>query len=337
MKILFVGGYGNISWHCTQKALELGNEVYLLNRSQTTNSRRELPIGAKLVLSDVRDIEQTQKALDGLDFDVVCDFICYHAEEAKDAIKLFKNKTKQYIVVSSGANYNRIGAKYPLTEDVPQFNNWTYAKNKIEMEQIFMSEYKASGFPVTIVRPGQTYDTLIPDAVGNADWTVAQRIIDGKPIIIFGDGTTLWTVTHSKDFANAFVQLFANPKTIGEAYHITSDEWLTWNEITSLTAKALGVDSPKIIYMPTNFIAKINPDLAIGIAGHKMHCDIYDNSKIKSIAKGWEAKIKFKDGIKQSIEWLKEDRNRRRINQKLNADLEELLISYGSIGNVLKG
>jgi len=328
MKILFVGGYGNISWHCTQKALELGHDVYLLNRSQTTTSRRELPVGAKLILSDIRDIEQTQKALGKLDFDVVCDFICYHAQEAEDAIKLFKNKTKQYIVVSSGANYNRIGAKYPLTEDVPQFNNWIYAKNKIEMEQVFMAEYKASGFPVTIVRPGQTYDTLIPDAVGNADWTVAQRIIDGRPIIIFGDGTTLWTVTHSKDFANAFVQLFANPETIGEAYHITSDEWLTWNEITKLTAKALGVDSPKIIYMPTSFIEKINPELAKGITGHKMHCDIYDNAKIKSIAKGWSAEIKFEEGIKQSIKWLYENPKRRRINQNLDNAIDELCEKY---------
>lgn len=328
MKILFLGGYGNISWHCTQKALELGHEVYLLNRSRTIKSRREIHKGVKLILCDIRDIEQTHKVLEGLEFDVVCDFICYHAEEAKDAIKLFKNKTKQYIVVSSGANYNRIGAKYPLKEDVPQFNNWIYAKNKIEMEQVFLAEHKDSGFPVTIVRPGQTYDTLIPDAVGNADWTVAQRIIDGKSIIIFGDGTTLWTLTHSIDFANAFVQLFGNPKTIGEAYHITSDEWLTWNEITSLTAIALGVDNPKVVYVPTSCIEKINPNLACGIAGHKMYCDIYDNSKIKSVAKGWSAKIKFEDGIKQSIAWLQEDSNRRRINKDLDKVIDELCERY---------
>ncbi len=187
-----------------------------------------------------------------------------------------------------------------------------------------MDYYKKEGFPITIVRPGHTYDTLIPEAVGNGDWTNVKRMIEGKPILIHGDGSTVWTVTHSEDFANAFVKLFNNQSAIGEIFHITNDELLTWSMIVKMTGFAVGVGSPEIVHVPSEVLAKWNLALGEGLLGHKMWCDVYDNSKIKSIAKGWQAKIKFEEGIERTINWLREDKNRQRVNKDLDKFIDKM-------------
>jgi nucleoside-diphosphate-sugar epimerase len=330
MNVLFIGGNGNISWHCTHEALKSNHEVWALNREVTIQSRRAFPAEVKKIRGDIRNHAQMKELLKDMKFDVVCDFICYNGEHAKASIKLFRGKIMQYIFISSTANYYRQNAVYPLKENTYLYSDWVYAQNKILAEKIFLDEFRKNGFPVTIVRPGQTYDTLIPDAVGNSDWTIANRILNNKPIVLFGDGTNLWTLTHARDFSKAFIYLIGNSKTIGEAYHITSDELLTWRQITFITSEALGVDKPRIIYLPTSYIEKINPQLASGILWHKMWCDIYDNSKIKNIAEGWYANIKFLNGIRESINWLLEEKGRQRINYDLDNIVSILVDKYQS-------
>jgi len=324
MKVLFLGGNGNISWHCATKAQQAGHDVYILNRGLTVKGRRACPKNVKQIYADIRDIDSIKNTLKNNTFDVVADFICYTPEQAFIDINLFGNLTKQFIFISSAGNYQRPCA-YPIVESSELYNpNWEYAQNKIDCEQVFLSAYEKNGFPVTIVRPGHTYDTIMPDAVGNGDWTTAKRILEGKPIILHDTGNSVWTVTHSEDFAEAFIYLLGNTSTIGESYHITSDEWLTWKEMAKITSTALGITDPKFLYIPSNKIAQLNPKLGQGLLGHKAWCDIYDNSKIKQIAKGWKAKISFEQGIKRTINWLQEDKNRQRINLELDLFLDNL-------------
>lgn len=329
MKILIIGGSGNISWHCTNKLLEAGHEVYVLNRKCTVLTRRELNPSAKRIIGDINDIPLMKEKLQGASFDVVVDFICYKEEDAYRDIELFSNITKHYIFISSAGNYKRKGYHVPITE-ARELGciNWEYSKNKIKCENVFMKAYAESGFPVTIVRPGHTYDTLIPEAVGNGDWTIAQRIIDKKPIVIHGDGTVWWTLTNSYDFANAFIGLVENPDTIGEAYHIVGDEVLDWREITYTVARALGNPNPDIVYIPAEIIEMEDPNFGVGITEHKMWCDIYDNSKIKSVVPTWKTQVSLKCGIEKTVEWLKEKEVRRRINANLDSLIDEMCRKY---------
>lgn len=336
MKVLFIGGNGNISWYCTEKARQAGHDVWVLNRGVTLKTRRACSSGIKQLFADMRDVSSVRNALKDLKFDVVADFICYTPGQARAAVELFGKITKQYIFVSSTANYQR-PLQYPLVESAPLSNpQWEYAQNKIDCEGVFLECYRKENFPLTIVRPGHTYDTLIPDAVGNGDWTVANRMIEGKPIVIHGDGSTLWTVTHSEDFAGAFVELFNNPAAIGEAFHITGDEWLTWEQISETVAEALGARKPRIVYVPSKIIAQVNPALGKGLLGHKTWCDIYDNSKIKSVAKGWRAGITLKKGIRRTIEWLKADRIRQRVNPELDLFLDRLCGDFDGFYSTIK-
>jgi nucleoside-diphosphate-sugar epimerase len=324
MKVLFIGGTGNISWYCATKAQQAGHEVWILNKGEVEKTRRQLPAHAKQLYADIRDIEAIKNALKGMKFDVVADFLCYTPEQAQADIKLFRGITKQFIFVSSAGNYQR-PCEYPIAESNRLYNpKWEYSQNKIDCEKIFLKYYKKEKFPVTIVRPGHTYDTLLPDAVGKGDWTNAKRMIEGKPIVIHGDGSTLWTLTHSEDFARAFVKLFGKSSAIGQAFHITSDELLNWRQISEMVASALGVKNPRFIYVPSETIAKLNPEIGEGLIFHKTWCDIYDNSKIKSIAKGWKAEISFEKGIKRTIAWLKADKNRQRVNLDLDLFLDDL-------------
>jgi nucleoside-diphosphate-sugar epimerase len=329
MKILLIGGNGNISWYCATKAQQSGYKVWILNRGITSKTRRPCPSTIKQLHADMRNVLSVKNVLKGMKFDVVADFICYTPEQALIDIELFRNVTRQFIFISSAANYQRSLSKYPITESTPLYNPyWEYAQNKIACEKIFLEHYQKENFPITIVRPGHTYDTIIPDAVGNGDWTNAKRMIDGKPIVIHGDGSTLWTVTHSEDFAEAFIKLFKNPAAIGEAFHITSDELLTWRQISEIVAFALNVRKPHFIYIPSEIIARLNPAIGRGLLGHKTWCDIYDNSKIKSIAKGWQANITFEKGIQRTIDWLQADKNRQRVNLELDLFLDYLCKNF---------
>ena len=330
MKILIIGGSGNISWHCVEKFAQRGNEVWVLNRRKTVITRRAfINNNIHVVVMDINDKEKVKKNISNMRFDIAIDFLCFSLEDAYRDIELFEGRVKQFIYISSTANYNRVGITYPIKEQSNIFNdNWQYAKNKIDCEKLFLKKYCQNNFPVTIIRPGHTYDTILPEAVGYGDWTNALRIMKGEPIIVHGDGNNLWTATHSSDFAEALVELVNNKSTIGKCYHITSNEILTWNEITYMLMEKLGNSNSRIIYIPSTIINKEDASLGAGLIGHKMWCDFYDNSKVKLATNGWEAEIRFEKGVSSTIEWLKEDIGRQRVNKDLDDLISKLCDSY---------
>lgn len=298
MRILFIGGTGNISSECI--SLLSGHEVWAITRGSGHVRRKPLPYWVK-----------QQPDYDYMTFDVVADFVCYTKEQAEERVKTYEGRCGQYIFISSTAVYSR-PAELPYTENSPTDNYyWDYAKNKREAEQVFLD----SGMPVTIIRPGHTYNMTFPSCIGGNDWTVPSRILEGKPVYLCGDGTTLWTLTHAKDFAMAFYKL------IGElgVYHVTSDEYMTWREIYWTITRELGCASI-VKYILTRDIK--NQKLYDEVMGHKTWCDIYDNSKIKSL--GWEATISFRDGIRRTIKWYMEKEERRVVDENMNRLLDDM-------------
>ena len=340
MKILFIGGNGNISWYCLKLALDAEHEVYALNRGVTLKSRREFPKEVIKLTGDIRNPNEIKELLKGKTFDVIADFICYDESHAKIAVELFENITRQYIFVSSVTVYQRKTEYLPFKENTPQWEetDYDYALEKVRAEKLFMDAFKNKGFPVTIVRPAHTYDTIIPVSLGHNCFTAPQRILNGKPALIAGDGTNLWTITHSKDFASAFLGLMGNEKAIGEDFHITTEEWLTWLEMTDILLDILGVEKKEYVHVPVNEILKMEVPtsknmsvsyLGKAFKGQRMWCDIYDNSKIKSFVPGWSAKTSFREGMKETIDWMLESDVRRRFNPDLDNLLENLYEKYG--------
>jgi nucleoside-diphosphate-sugar epimerase len=325
MKLLFVGGNGNISWNCTMQALEKGYEVWVLNRDSGSIMRRELPKEVHKLKADIGDKESLKNVLKGLKFDVVADFICFTPEQAKQDLEIYSGLCEQFIFISTASAYQKPLAAVPITESTPLKNPyWLYSRNKIACEELFFNEYREKDFPITVIRPSHTYDTIIPAAMGSSGWTNSARMIANKPIILHGDGTTLWTLTHAEDFAKAFTALLGNSAAIGHAFHITSDEWLTWRQISEIVAEALGAPKPNFVCVPSEKIAEKNPDLGAGLLGDKAWCAIFDNSKIKKFALGWQAAIPFRKGIKRTVAWFMENQERRKTNQILNTFLDSL-------------
>ena len=253
MKALFIGGTGTISTDVVALAQQRGWEITLLNRGS-----KKMPEGIRGILADINDEDAVAKAIANESYDVVAQFIAYTAEDVKRDIRLFHNKTRQYIFISSASAYQKPLADYRITESTPLSNPyWQYARNKIEAEEVLMAAYRSDRFPVTIVRPSHTYNgTKPPVSVhGNkGNWQILKRILDGKPVIIPGDGTSLWTLTHSKDFAEGYVGLMSNPHAIGNAFHITTDESMTWNQIYQTIADALGKPL-NALHVPSDFLA----------------------------------------------------------------------------------
>ena len=240
MKALFIGGTGTISTDVVELAQQRGWEITLLNRGS-----KKLPEGVGSIIADIHDEEAVAKAIADESYDVVAQFIAYTAEDVERDIRLFRNKTKQYIFISSASAYQKPLADYRITESTPLVNPyWQYSRHKIAAEEVLMTAYRTTGFPITIVRPSHTYNGTKPPVSlhGNkGNWQILKRILDGKPVIIPGDGSSLWTLTHSKDFAKGYVGLMANPHAIGNAFHITTDESMTWNQIYQTIADALGL------------------------------------------------------------------------------------------------
>lgn len=331
MKILFIGGNGNISWHCTKEALGRGHDVYVLNREATLKSRRELPDNVNKLTGDIRNYNAMKQLLFQREFDVVCDFICFDGEQARQSIELFEGKTKQYIVISSEAIYERQAKNLPFKESSPRYNEKTacsYICGKMEVEKNFIAAYDERRFPVTIVRPGYTYDTILPISMGQNCFTPLARYLQGKPVLIAGEGNNLWTFTHSSDFARAFIGLVGNKKAIGEDFHITTDQWMTWNEVTDVLLETVGIKDACILHIPFNEVLQTPLAAQKDMMFQKMWHNIYDNSKIRRFLPEWEAKIDFVDGIRQTIEWLYENDAHRRFNSELDNILEEITLKY---------
>jgi nucleoside-diphosphate-sugar epimerase len=303
MKALFIGGTGTISTAISRRLLDQGWELYLLNRG----SRNDV-VGDGTITEIRCDINDESAALDrlrGLTFDVAADFIAFGPEQVERDYRLFKDKTKQYIFISSASAYQKPASDYRISEATPLANPfWEYSRNKIACEDFLLKMYREQGFPITIVRPSHTYDERsVPLGVHgkNGSWQVVKRILDGKPVIIHGDGTSLWTMTHNSDFANGFIGLLGNTHAIGEAVQITSDETLTWNQIYTAIAAALGREL-KPVYVSSDFLDKSGPyNFEGGLIGDKANSVVFDNTKLKRLVPGFSARVRFDRGIRETI------------------------------------
>lgn len=326
MKILFIGGTGVISSACSALALERGFELFLLNRGK---SSRPVPEGAKVLNADVRDAASVETALKDHRFDVVVDWIAYTPEHIEADIHLFKGRTSQFVFISSASAYQKPVLSLPITESTPLINpHWAYSRAKIACEQRLLQASRDENFPITIVRPSRTYDcTLIPDDSG---WTTIDRMRKGKEIVVHGDGTTTWVLTHHKDFAKGFVGLLGNPRAIGDTFHITSDEVLTWNQIVKILADAAGTTA-RIVHLPSEFIAAHDERWGAGLLGDKSHSVIFDNSKIKKAVPGFVATIPFHQGAQEIIAWHDADPARQKVNVERDSLLDTMIASYKSI------
>jgi nucleoside-diphosphate-sugar epimerase len=329
MRVLFIGGTGNISTACTRLAAEKGMEVFLFNRGRSTGS---VPGKARLIAGDIRDLASTADALSRHRFDVVVDWVAYHPEHIEADLRLLAGKTRQYVFISSAAVYQKPPRHYLVTESTPLENPfWQYARDKIACEERLERAYREEGFPVTIVRPSLTYgETWIPCAVGGHDYTVVDRMKRGQRIIVHGDGQSLWTVTHNSDFAKGLIGLLGNEDAIGERYHITSDEVLTWNGIYRTIGAAAGVE-PDLIHIPSDLINAFDSRVGAGLLGDKAYSMVYDNSKIKRAVPGFQATVKFSEGIKRSLEWFEADPRRKHVNSEANRLMDRIIESYHDI------
>jgi nucleoside-diphosphate-sugar epimerase len=330
MKALFIGGTGSISSAVSRLAVERGIELSLLNRGQ----RGEFfPRGAKQIVADHRDLKAAREALKSQTFDVVVDWIAYTPEQAAADVALFSGRTAQFIFISSASAYQKPATHYLITESTPLSNPyWQYSRDKIACEELLLREYREKSFPVTIVRPTLTYGvTQIPAAVGswNHPWTLVDRMRKGKKIIVPGDGTSLWTMTHNSDLAKGFVGLMGNIRAIGHAFHITSDEVLTWNQIYGLIGDAAGA-KPDIVHVASDFIAVFNPEDLGNLIGDKAQCGVFDNTKIREFVPGYVATVPFAEGVRESVRWFEKHPERCTIDDAFNALSDRIIDAHQS-------
>lgn len=303
MKVLFIGGTGTISMAITKQLAEEGHEVFLLNRGSRT---KELPQSVKIINADINDEEDVKSKIAGMSFDSVCDFIGFVPSQLERDYRLFNGKTKQFMYISSASAYHKPCRGYVITEGTALANPyWEYSRNKIACEDLLMKYYREEGFPVTIIRPSHTYDERsVPLGVhgSKGSWQVVKRMLQGKPVIIHGDGTSLWTMTHNSDFAKGFCGLVGNPHAIGEAFQITNDETLTWNQIYECIADALGVKL-NAIHVSSELLASISDyDFTGSLIGDKACSVVFDNSKLKKAVPEFKATVHFEEGIRRTVE-----------------------------------
>lgn len=323
MKVLFIGGTGVISSACSRLVVERGFDLSLLNRGR---SARPIPLGAHLLRADARDQESVSKVLQGQVFDVVVDWIAYTPEQLEADLRLFRGRTAQYIFISSASAYQTPPASLPVTEATPLDNPfWEYSRLKIACEQRLLQAYRDEKFPMTIVRPSHTYDQTLSPLRGG--YTMIARMRAGRPVVAHGDGTSLWTLTHHQDFARGLVGLLGEIRAIGESYHITSDEVLTWNQIYQILGRAAGAE-PDLVHVPSELIAAYDPEWGASLLGDKTHSMIFDNTKIKRIVPDFVASIPFSRGAEQIIAWYDADPARQQVDQAFDRLLDQILAAY---------
>jgi nucleoside-diphosphate-sugar epimerase len=320
MKVLFIGGTGIISSACSELALQQGIELYLLNRGINF---RLAPAGAISLHADIHQPATVIAALGDQKFDAVVEWIAFTPEHVKADIELFSQRTRQYIFISSASAYQKPPSQVPITENTPLINPyWKYSRNKAACEALLEKAGRVDGFAYTIVRPSHTYDrTLLPFQGG---YTTVARMRAGKPVVVHGDGTSLWTMTHHRDFAVGLVGLLGNLQAIGQSYHITSDEWLSWNQIYTIVAQAAGAE-PNLVHVPTELIARVDKEWGDSLLGDKAHSMIFDNSKIRQIVPGFQPEIPFSQGAREIMAWYDEDARRQLVDQH-NDNVQDQLI-----------
>ncbi|HEY8699831.1 MAG TPA: NAD-dependent epimerase/dehydratase family protein [Arthrobacter sp.] len=298
--ILFIGGTGVISAAAAERAVALGHRLTILNRGRSAD--RPPPDGAEVLQADVRDTDAVEEVLGGREFDAVADFIAFTPDHARASMEMFRGRTGQYVFISSASAYQKPPTRLPILESTPLKNPfWQYSRDKIACEDLLFEAYRSDDFPLTVVRPSHTYDRTKIAMVGG--WTDIHRMRAGLPVMVHGDGTSLWTLTHSRDFAKAFVGLLGRPQAVGESYTITSDEYLPWNQIYGLFARAAGVPEPELVHVASATIAAHSSELGPNLLGDRSHSVVFDNTKIKSLVPGYTATIPFADGAREIVDW----------------------------------
>ena len=328
MKVLFIGGTGIISTACTKLAAERGIDLTLLRRGQRTAS---IPNAVRTMVADIADEAAVRSALASEKFDAVVDWIAFTGADVERDIRLFRDHTDQYVFISSASAYQKPAGDYLISESTPLANPyWQYSRDKIACEERLMQEYRGSGFPVTIVRPSLTYgDTQIVLAVNSwqRSYTVIDRMRWGKKVIVPGDGSSLWVITHNSDFAQGLIGLLGHRQAIGHAFHITSDEVLSWDQIYTITGRAAGVE-PQLVHIASDFLGACVPDLVGSLTGDKSASVVFDNSKIKRFVPGYSARVPYAEGVERTIAWFDGAAERRAIDEQANADWDKIIAGY---------
>ncbi len=326
MKVLFIGGTGNISRACSREAAEQGIELFLLHRG---SGGQNVADGVNVLRADMTNPDQVRAVLGTQRFDAVVDWICYDADEAARDVELFSGRCGQFVFISSASVYRKPPTHHVISESTPLGNPyWEYSRKKIAAEVRFLAAFRDQGFPVTIVRPSHTYnDGWTPTTFGSRDFTVPKRMLDGRPIVVHGDGQSLWTITHAEDFAVGLVGLLGDPRTIGESFNITGDEALTWDGIHLTIAHALGVE-PRIVHVPSDFIREQYPEVGDGLVGDKAYSTLFDTSKIRRFVPRFRQSIPFHEGIRRSIEWLERHPESKIVSEEIDRKIDFLINTY---------
>jgi nucleoside-diphosphate-sugar epimerase len=324
LSVLFLGGTGVISSACTERCLEIGMEVFVLNRG--TSKTRPIADGCRQLVGDLSEPDSVRAAIGDLEFDVVVDFRAFTPSEVQTRLELFRDRMGQYLFISSASVYQTPPGRLPIVESTPLRNPfWQYSRDKISCEDLLVAAYRDDGLPVTIVRPSHTYDkTLLPFDGG---WTVVDRMRRGAEVVVHGDGGSLWTLTHQRDFARAFVGLLGHPAAIGDSFHITSDEWLSWNQIFQTVAAAAGVEA-KLVHVPSDAIAAADPEWGAGLLGDKAHSMVFDNSKVRRLVPDFTAVIPFACGAREILDWYDADSSRRHVDAAMDATMDQLVAAH---------
>lgn len=325
MKILFLGGTGNLSTDCAAALHTRGHEIHVVTRGTS-----DVPADYHVHLADRRDAAAMRSALAGLEPDAVINFIGFDLADIQSDHDLFRGKTGRYVFISTATVYAKPPARLPITEDAPLGNAfWDYAQKKLACERWLLERRAEDGFPVTIVRPSHTYSRRwIPNVVSSGNYNFAARLERGQPVFVPDAGENPWTLTAASDFAEALAGLVENPRSIGEAFHITSDEVLTWNQIYAEIADALGIREPNIVKIPAGLICHAAPTLTGTLKGDKAHPGVFDNSKLKRFVPGFQCRKSFRIGIRESVAWLRAHPEQRRFDPIVEAQFEDVLAAW---------
>lgn len=321
MRVLFIGGTGNISAECTEAAIGQGLDVSVITRG-----RNRVPEGAASIIGDVADRAMLAPLVGSGAYDVVVDFLCYDPATAAASVAACRGAIRQYVFLSSASVYQKPPRSHLISESTPRGNPfWEYARQKIACEDVFLEAWRQDGFPATIVRPSHTYGhTWIPTAFVSGDFTVAARMLAGRPFVVPGDGQAMWTITHARDFAVGLVGLLGRPETLGEAFNVTGDEALTWDEIHRLVASALGVE-PQIVHVPSDLIAAVDPAMGERLLGDKSYTSLFDCSKARRLVPALRTTIPFAQGIRESVAWRLADPSRMAVDGTMDGRIDHIL------------
>ncbi len=325
MKILFIGGTGNISADCASLFSAHGHEVSVVTRGRTP-----VPAHCSAFLADRKDLQAMRRALQGQQVEIVLNFLGYDLSDVQTDFTLFHGRIRQYVFISSATVYAKPAPRLPITEETPLGNPWwDYAQKKLACERWLLQRWHEDRFPVTIVRPSHTYSRRwIPNPVSSSSYTFAARMEQGRPLYIPDDGETPWTLTASTDFAIGLAGLLGNTGALGEALHITSDEVLSWNQIYAQIAEALGVPLPEIVKIPTDFICQVAPRFTGTLKGDKAHAGVFDNSKIKRFVPDFQCRKPFRVGVRASVEWLRAHPEHQNLNPQVDQEIEAVLLAW---------